>query len=101
MKSHGTGGDREVNLAQARLFAVSINQVVDNLSLRIETLAKRSHSELMAGNLASAKATTAEADNIKRELYEAHRHLVKLHDAFPELLADRGSFQQMQDSTKT
>lgn len=84
-----TSATRNADVEQARLFVVALNEHVDACSAQIQRLQARALKLQQTGSRSAARIAVNETITLRAELYNIHRQLDRLHDAFPELRASR------------
>lgn len=78
-------GNYAVNLAQARLFAAGLADMIETCSASIERFQARAFRARADRADARAREFEAEASKLRAELYEMYRHIDAMTERFPEL----------------
>ena len=75
----------DTGVAQARELLAALHEQVEDISQRLETIEGRDPGTSARG----AAHYQRHRNELRRELYEAHRHIDRLHRRFPETRPER------------
>ena len=72
--------DNDAGVAQAQKLLTALNQQINDISQKLEVIEARGRHQSVRGALCDQK----QRNELRRDLYEAHRHIDGLYRRFPE-----------------